>query len=94
MAGLDCSEISAAAWPTLRNGIHGTITVTDAEVAEAVRTLAEGGFSIGESGAAPLAALRALATDAECAPLRRAVGLGRDSRVVLIATEGPTGGEP
>ena len=34
--------------------------------------------------------LRALATEPVCAALREAVGLGAESRVVLIATEGPT----
>ncbi len=91
MAGLDCSEVSAAAWPVLRDGVHGTVTVTDAEVAAAVAELADAGLSIGESGAAPLAGLRALMTDSECAHLRAFVGLGADSRVLLVATEGPTG---
>jgi diaminopropionate ammonia-lyase len=91
MAGLDCSEVSASAWPTLRDGIHGTVTVTEAEVAAAVRELDALGLTIGESGAAPLAALRALVADEACAPLRDAVGLDHGSRVVLVATEGPTG---
>ena len=91
MAGLDCAEISATAWPTLRDGVHGTVTVTDEEVAEAVRELRAAGLAIGESGAAPLAALRALMGESECDALRSVVGLGADSRVVLIATEGPTG---
>ena len=91
MAGLDCAEISAAAWPTLRDGVHGTVTVSDGEVEAAVHELAEAGFAIGESGAAPLAALRALATEEECAPLRDVVRLGRGTRVLLVATEGPTG---
>ena len=91
MAGLDCSEVSAAAWPVLRDGVHGTVTVTDSEVAAAVAELAAVGLAIGESGAAPLAALRALATDDECAALRTVVGLGAESRVLLVATEGPTG---
>jgi len=90
MAGLDCAEVSAAAWPSLRDGIHGTITVDDAEVRAAVRELAEGGLAIGESGAAPLAALRTLVADPECSGLRKSVSLGPDSRVLLIATEGPT----
>ena len=90
MAGLDCAEVSAAAWPSLRGGIHGTITVGDDEVATAMRELAEAGLGIGESGAAPLAALRALVADPECATLRESVLLGPDSRVLLIATEGPT----
>jgi diaminopropionate ammonia-lyase len=90
MAGLDCAEVSSAAWPSLRAGIHGMVTVSDARVAAAMRELATAGFAIGESGAAPLAALRALAADPACLGLRAAVKLDRDSRVMLIATEGPT----
>jgi diaminopropionate ammonia-lyase len=90
MAGLDCAEVSDAAWPSLRAGIHGTITVTDSETHAAMRELAAAGLAIGDCGAAPLAALRALASDAGCAGLRAAVALGPASRVLLIATEGPT----
>ena len=90
MAGLDCAEVSPAAWPSLRDGIHGTITVTDEEAAAAMRELAGAGLAIGECGAAPLAALRALAADPACEELRRAVALGPNSRVLLIATEGLT----
>jgi diaminopropionate ammonia-lyase len=91
MAGLDCAEISRAAWPTLRRGIAGTVTVTDDEAAAAMRELAAAGLSIGESGAATLAGLRALQTDARCAGLRERVRLGRQTRPLLIATEGLTG---
>ena len=94
MAGLDCAEVSATAWPTLRDGVHGTVTVTDAEVTDAVGELRAAGLPIGESGAAPLAALRALVTDSECDALRAVAGLGADSRVLLVATEGPTGVAP
>ena len=90
MAGLDCAEVSTAAWPSLREGIHGTITVTDEEAGGAMRELAYAGLAIGECGAAPLAALRALAGDPECEALRRAVGLHSSGRVLLIATEGLT----
>jgi diaminopropionate ammonia-lyase len=90
MAGLDCAEVSAAAWRSLLAGIHGTVTVTDAEAHDAMRELASAGLAIGESGAAPLAALRALATDPACAELREAAALGPDSRVLLVGTEGPT----
>lgn len=93
MAGLDCAELSSSAWPSLRDGVHGTVTVSDDEVASAVRELAGAGFAIGESGAAPLAGLRALATEDGCAPLRDVVGLGRETRVLLLATEGPTGAQ-
>ena len=90
MAGLDCAEISAGAWPTLRAGIHGTITVEDEETHAAMRGLASAGLAIGDSGAASLAALRRLASDPEASGLREAVGLTRETRVLLIATEGPT----
>jgi diaminopropionate ammonia-lyase len=84
MAGLDCAEVSAAAWPSLRAGIHATVTVTDEETDRAVRDLRRAGLRIGESGAAPLAALSVLAADRH--PILRSSG-----RVLLIATEGPTG---
>jgi len=90
MAGLDCAEISLAAWPSLRDGIHGMLTVDDPEVHDAMRELAAAGLSIGDCGTAPLAALRALAREPGCAALRHAVALGPDSRVLLVATEGPT----
>ena len=93
MAGLDCAEVSEAAWPTLSAGIHGTVTVSDAEVAAARGELAAAGLAIGESGAAPLAALRALMTDPDAAKLRHAT-IRPNSRVLLIATEGRTGSDP
>lgn len=94
MAGLDCAEVSLAAWPSLHCGIHGTVTVTDEEAAAAVVELETFGLEIGASGAAPLAGLRVLATDPECAALRDAVGLSLDIHVVLVATEGRTDRPP
>jgi diaminopropionate ammonia-lyase len=85
MAGLDCAEVSAAAWPSLQAGIHATVTVTDDEARRAMGELARAGLRIGESGAAPLAGLRALAASGEEG--RIAPG----ARVLLVATEGPTG---
>jgi diaminopropionate ammonia-lyase len=85
MAGLDCAEVSIAAWPTLQAGLHGTVTVDDAEARAAMRELAGAGLRIGDCGAAPLAALRQLANASP-----GAFGLGPDARVLLIATEGPT----
>jgi diaminopropionate ammonia-lyase len=90
MAGLDCAEVSAAAWPSLLAGIRGTVSVDDAEVLAAVGELGRAGMAIGESGAAPLAALRRLVDDPGCAALRSACGLGPESRVLLVATEGAT----
>jgi diaminopropionate ammonia-lyase len=79
MAGLDCAEVSIAAWPTLLAGVHATVTVSDAQAHAAMRELAGHGLRIGDSGAAPLAALHAAAGDGRIA-----------GRVLLVATEGPT----
>ena len=79
MAGLDCAEVSEAAWPTLKHGITGTVTVSEEQAAAAMRELAALSLAIGHSGAATLAGLHA-ATEL---PVKR-------ERVLLIATEGPT----
>ena len=90
MAGLDCSEVSISAWPSLLAGIHGMVTVDDAEAEAAMLELAADGAAIGACGAAPLAALRVLVAEPGCAELHSVVGLGARSRVLLIATEGRT----
>jgi diaminopropionate ammonia-lyase len=85
MAGLDCAEVSEAAWPELREGIADVVVVSDAEARAAMGELAALGYAIGDCGAAPLAALRRLALAGG--------GLDAGSRVLLIATEGVTGPE-
>lgn len=90
MAGLDCSEVSPAAWASLRSGIAGTVAVSDEEAGAAVAELAANGLTIGESGAAPLAGLRVLVRDEACAALRELLGIGAQTRVLLVATEGDT----
>lgn len=75
MAGMDCAEVSAAAWPTLAAGIAGTVTVPDAAIAAATERLAAIGMEAGECGAAVVAALD---------------GLDAPGRTVVVATEGRT----
>jgi diaminopropionate ammonia-lyase len=91
MAGLDCAEVSAAAWPSLHRGIAGAVTITDQEADLALRELSANGLMIGESGAAPLAGLRALQTAEDCRQLREHLATSRQTRVLLIASEGNTG---
>ncbi|HKN93266.1 MAG TPA: pyridoxal-phosphate dependent enzyme, partial [Thermoleophilaceae bacterium] len=92
MAGLDCAEVSPAAWPSLHHGIAGTVAVSDTEAEAAMIELAANGLTIGESGAAPLAGLRALQSDERCRELREQLRIRTDTRVLLIASEGRTGG--
>jgi diaminopropionate ammonia-lyase len=85
MACLACGEVSEVAWPLLRDRVRFFQTVPDEAAAAAMRFLARQGIAAGESGGAGLAGLLWLTAEE-----RAQAGLGADSRVLLIGTEGPT----
>lgn len=90
MAGLNCGTLSSTAWPLLERGVDAFVTVGDETAFEAVRLLAQDGIVSGESGAAGLAGLLALARDPAAAPLRRRFGIGPGMSALVISTEGIT----
>ena len=90
MAGMNCATPSHAAWPVLRDGLTGCVTIGDDEARAAMRELAAQHVVAGECGAAPLAALRALVRDPACAELAAAARFGPGSRVLMVSTEGAT----
>jgi diaminopropionate ammonia-lyase len=59
MSGLNCAELSPIAWPELRDGIDGCLTVTDAESEVAVEAMRPLGVDARPCGGAPLGALLA-----------------------------------
>lgn len=92
MAGLACGEPSPLAWQLLAPGVDFFMTVDDTQAVDALRDLARapaGDVPVqsGESGAAGLAGLQALMARPDWA---RQLGLGPQSRVLLINTEGAT----
>jgi diaminopropionate ammonia-lyase len=87
MAGLNCGELSKAAWPLIRDGLAAAIAVDDAEALAAKQILLQRGVLAGESGAASLAGLRPLLADEEA---RRRLSLDATSRILLLSTEGET----
>ena len=91
MAGLSCREISPLAWEVVGVGAHAFMTVRDEGVTPLMRAAARGElgdpFEGGESGVAGLLGLIEAAGDAD---LRRAIGLGPGSRVLVFNTEGAT----
>jgi diaminopropionate ammonia-lyase len=89
MAGLNCGTPSSAAWPDLVAGIDAFVAVEDDQARAAMRELASAGIVAGESGAAGLAGLAELMSPAHAAA-RALLGLGRETRVLLISTEGAT----
>jgi diaminopropionate ammonia-lyase len=90
MAGLNCATPSLIAWPLVSRGIDLYLAVPDGYVAEATRVLAADGIVAGECGAAGMAALTAVASEAHLAEARAALALRSDSRVLLLSTEGAT----
>ncbi|HMG39776.1 MAG TPA: pyridoxal-phosphate dependent enzyme, partial [Acidimicrobiales bacterium] len=81
MAGLNCGFASPVALPTVTAGFTAFVSVTDERCREAIRTLAESGLDVGETGVAAFAGLLTL-TDTASLPT--------DTRVLLLATEGVT----
>jgi diaminopropionate ammonia-lyase len=76
MAGLNCSQVSLTAWPSIRRAVDLFAAIEDSWTIEAMKLLGVAGIGSGESGAAGLAGLLALRD--------RFQGL----RVLLVNTEG------
>ncbi len=92
MACLRCAEPSTAAWPAIAAGMDAFVTVSDRQVLDTRDRLsaAAGAECIesGLSGACGAAALIALATSSDLEEVRRASGLDRSTRALVVVTEG------
>jgi len=85
MQGLNCGEVSLAAWPVVRRGVDLFVAIEDALALEAMALLAP--MDCGESGAAGVAGLIAVRRQAQ---LARELGLGPRTQVLAINTEART----
>jgi diaminopropionate ammonia-lyase len=95
MAGLACGEPSPIAWNVLWDCVDAFVACPDYVAAKGMRVyavpLAGDPFVVsGESGAVTLGALMYIAESPEYAGLKAYLGLGSDSQVLLINSEGNT----
>lgn len=90
MAGLNCDTPSVIAWPVISQGIDLYIAIDDERAVEGMRQLADIGLVSGETGAAGLGALNEIISGSDATELRSYLGLGPESIVLLISTEGAT----
>jgi diaminopropionate ammonia-lyase len=95
MAGLSAGTVSAIAWPVLNTGLDAAVAITDDECRSAVYRLAHPGAGdhriiAGESGACGIATLAAVMREENLRAVRNFLGLGPDSWVFAINTEGAT----
>jgi diaminopropionate ammonia-lyase len=86
MAGLNCGNVSPVAWPAVSRGVDVFVAIEDAATEQAMRDLAAEGVVAGETGAAGLGGLRALA---EAGTEAHGIEL-QDRTVLLLCTEGAT----
>ena len=92
MACLAAAEVSPLAWRVLERGAFAFMALDDAGAVDAMRCAAapvagDPALVLGESGAAALGGLIAVAGDAEA---RAVLGLDEASRVLVIGSEGAT----
>lgn len=85
MSGLNCGTPSELGWPSLLSGLDGAVSVTEDECRQAVLDLSSLGQDSGPCGAATLAGVRNALGDQS---RREALGVGPESTVILISTEG------
>jgi diaminopropionate ammonia-lyase len=89
MSGLNCGRPSLVAWPTVSKGIDLLVAVDDEPAHEAMRLTADSGVVSGETGAAGLGGLLEILRPEE-AEVRRTLGIGDETRVLIFNCEGAT----
>ena len=95
MAGLRCDEMSSIAFPVISRAADAYVAVDDEHCIAAMRALAQprgedACITAGPAGACGVAALLLMCQDDRFEDLRKASGLGQQSRVFVINTEGAT----
>jgi diaminopropionate ammonia-lyase len=87
MAGLNCGTPSIVAWPWVSKGFDAFVAIGDERARAALRAFDRAGIVAGETGAAGAGGLAEVLEDPAA---RERLGLGPNSRVLLICTEGAT----
>jgi diaminopropionate ammonia-lyase len=95
MAGLNCASVSTLAWDILKNGLSGSMSITDELSKEAMRLLAypvsgDPSITSGESGASGLGGLIGLSKTTKYKDLKDKFNLNKNSTILIINTEGDT----
>ena len=95
MAGLNCGLPSITAWPIIRDRMDYFMTIEDEYAIKAMRQYYypvgdDPRIISGESGASGLGALLALIESDILEHARKLLNIGRDSRILLLNTEGDT----
>jgi diaminopropionate ammonia-lyase len=95
MSGLNCGTPSHLAWKILKDGVDLFLAIPDDYAIKAMQNLYfpfrnDTQIFAGESGAAGLAGLTALANEESLKEVKKKIGLNHQSRVLIFNTEGVT----
>ncbi len=95
MSGLNCGTPSPLAWKILKDGVDLFLAIPDDYAIKAMQNLyfpfrSDTQIFAGESGAAGLGGLTALAYEESLEEVKKKIGLNRQSRVLIFNTEGVT----
>lgn len=95
LSGLNCGTPSTIAWKILKDGVDLFLAIPDDYAIKAMQNLYfpfrnDTQIFAGESGAAGLGGLTALASEESLQEVKKKIGLNRQSRVLIINTEGVT----
>ena len=88
MSGLNCGTPSLLAWPLIRDGLDGAMSLDDEDAIRAARDLASLGVAAGPCGGSGLAAARLLLTGDGATARRSHLRIDSSSTLLLIITEG------
>jgi diaminopropionate ammonia-lyase len=95
MSGLNCGTPSPLAWKILKEGVDLFLAIPDDYAIKAMQNLYfpfrnDTQIFAGESGAAGLGGLTAMAYEESLEEVKKKIGLNRQSRVLIFNTEGVT----
>ncbi|MBT3979906.1 MAG: diaminopropionate ammonia-lyase [Bacteriovoracaceae bacterium] len=95
MAGLNCGTPSMIAWPVIKQMMYGFMSISDDDAKDAMKVLGrpvgnDQKIISGESGAAGMGGLLALMRDPKFEKTKQELGIGVDSKILIISTEGDT----
>lgn len=93
MSVLQCGTVSVTAFENLNAGVSCCLAIEDSWATTAAAELEACGIRTGFSGAAGIAGLIAAFSGPFAEPVRRHLGLGRDARLLAVATESPAASE-
>lgn len=88
MSGLNCGTPSMLAWPLIRDGLDGAVSIDDATGITAARDLGALGIAAGPCGGSGLAAARDVLTGSGSDERRAHLRIDSSSTVLLVITEG------